>query len=57
MKFELKFDMDNYAFDGDWRAEVHAILNDVSEAIDGGCVSSGVHDSNGNPVGRFSVTD
>ena len=53
MRFELKFNMDDDAFVRDWRAEAQAILQDVTEAIEGGCVSSSVHDSNGNMVGRF----
>ena len=56
MHFELKFDTDNDAFVSDWRAEVTAILHDVTEAIEGGCLSSSVHDSNGNTVGRFFAT-
>lgn len=59
MKFELKFDMDDDAFTVDWRAEVQAILNDVSELIEDGidCLDSNVYDSNRNIVGRFLVTD
>lgn len=59
MKFELKFDMDNDAFTVNWRAEVQAILNDVSEAIedDDDCLASNVQDSDGNTVGRFFVID
>lgn len=56
MRFELKFDMDNDVFVPDWRAEALAVLHDVTEAIEGGCVSSSVHDSNGNTVGRFFAT-
>ncbi|KKN17930.1 hypothetical protein LCGC14_0960760 [marine sediment metagenome] len=56
MHFKLKFDTDNDAFATDWQNEVTAILQDVAEAIEGGCLSSSIHDSNGNTVGRFFAT-
>jgi len=59
MKFELKFNMDGAAFETDWRTEIQAILHDVSEALEDGddCISTNIIDSNGNTVGRFTVTN
>ena len=58
MKFELKMDCDNSAFEPDHRLEIARILvavadRMVNEGRDGGvCV-----DVNGNRVGEWEVTD
>lgn len=54
--FKLEFDTDNAAFAPEPQPEICSILREVAELIEGGCLSNFVRDTNGNRVGRFSIT-
>jgi hypothetical protein len=64
MKFQLKFDIDNAAFETDRNGEICQILRGVAHAIEAGFEPTlastgtpcGVRDSNGNTVGCYQLT-
>ena len=55
MKFNLEFDMDNAAFDDDWRAESARILLVVVEKLLCGFQSGPLEDINGNRLAAWSM--
>lgn len=57
MRFNLDFDMDNAAFEGDAaEGEVARILRNIAEKIEiAGLTEGAVYDINGNRVGAYEV--
>jgi hypothetical protein len=47
--------MDNAAFEDDREGELKKVLDDVTEALVGGCNAGVVRDSNGNTIGKFII--
>ena len=60
MKIEIKFDCDNAAFGqpdtGSFGYEIGIILRDAAEKFEQGYATFPLRDSNGNTVGRASLT-
>jgi hypothetical protein len=52
-RFELKFDCENAAFEGDPETEVARILRNIAEKVAMGFEQGAVYDINGNRVGDF----
>ena len=60
LRLEIKIDMDNAAFDGDWEYEAGIILSTLARFIDHHGIGGDGHDlidSNGNTVGKAEVID
>ena len=57
MKFKLEIEMDNAAFEDDWRVEVERILHDVSNKIFNQDMPNPlkIRDVNGNLVGKVWI--
>lgn len=53
MKFTLKIECINEAFDPDPRPEVHRILGEVADKVAKRQRSGWIHDRNGNRVGHW----
>jgi len=57
MKFTLKINMDNSAFDETPEQELKRILGKIAKRIEAGATSETVLDTNGGAVGSFSIDD
>ena len=57
MKFTLKINMDNSAFDETPEQELKRILGKIAQRIGAGATSETVTDTYGNAVGFFSIDD
>lgn len=55
MKFLMRFDMDNAAFEDAPELEAVRILEDVATRIRQGAAGGNVRDVNGNTVGKFAI--
>lgn len=55
-KFVLEIEIENSAFDVDWKPEVIYILRNVSRKLTEGETESVLHDHNGNRVGSYRVS-
>ena len=56
MKFKCEIDMNNAAFEEDPDGELPRILGEMLSKIKSGFPSGVLMDSNGNKVGKFSIT-
>jgi hypothetical protein len=54
--FNMTFQMDNAAFDGNTACEVERILRDVADMVATGYTNGAVVDVNGNKVGTFKLS-
>lgn len=56
--FKLEFSTDNAAFEGDLKwMEIDTILRAVADKAGDGRTGGPIHDSNGNRVGAWSLTE
>ena len=55
MKFKLKFNTDNAAFDNAREYEIARILRGIAQRIENGIEDGFIIDSNGNKIGTFKT--
>jgi hypothetical protein len=56
MRFTMEFDDSNAAFVADWSGEISSVLADAAERVNSGHSEGPCRDSNGNTVGRWTLT-
>ena len=57
MDFEIKFNMDNSAFDIIPEREIKAILTRIADRVINGLTTGTIRDINGNNIGMWIIND